>query len=208
MCVSSENLIQIYPMFHPRFAVCSSVEHHRLYIVHRPCELRFWRLLRLKFEPQIIQFLSLFFRKHSIDAIRSFAFTLRLCLLPFLIVCIGISGIDFHQIMDQKHTDRMKDINFLVRILTEQDCHNCHMPRVLRIILLTFCAGQIGLSSDKLLFVNLTNKIKLLIQALLYFFIHIFHLLIDIPILFYNNTSTQMLISCFLKNRNNKLHIN
>ena len=198
----------MYAVFYPRLAVCSSVEHHRLYIVHCPCEFGFRGLLRLKFEPQIIQFLSLFFRKHSIDAIRSFSLALRLRLLSFLIIRIGISGIDFHQIMDQKHTDRMKDINFLVRILTQQKCHNCHMPRVLRIILLTFCAGQIGLSSDKFLFINLSNKIKLLIQTLLYFFIHIFHLLIDIPILFYNNTSTQMLISCFLKNRNNKLHIN
>ena len=208
MCVSSENLIQIYPMFHPRFAVCSSVEHHRLYIVHRPCELRFWRLLRLKFEPQIVHLLPLLLRKHSIDTIRRLALTRSLRPFAFLIIGISIPGIDLNQIMNEKHTDRMEHINLLIRIFTEQKCHDCHMPRMLRIVFLTRRTGQICLSSDKLLLVDLADEIKLLIQALLYFFIHIFHLLIDIPILFYNNTSTQMLISCFLKNRNNKLHIN
>ena len=50
------------------------------------------------------------------------------------------------------------------------------MPRMLRIVFLTRRTGQIRLSSDKLLLVDLADEIKLFVQTLLCFFVHLYSL--------------------------------
>ena len=68
--------------------------------------------------------------------------------------------INFYNIMDQKHRHCLKNIDILIGISRKQNRHNCHMPRMLRVILLTHPIRQICLPSNKFFLINLPKEIK------------------------------------------------
>ena len=112
------------------------------------------------YAPLLMLLFALIFRKKSENPVRSLHFPFPLRLLRIFIIDIGIPRINFYNIMDQKHRHCLKNIDLLIGISRKQNRHDCHMPRMLRVILLTHPIRQICLPSNKFFLINLPKEIK------------------------------------------------
>ena len=152
----------------PVNAVVGYVQHQRLKIIHCAGKSRLRGRIRLKLLKQLPQFVPLVCRKQAENPFGRLRFPLLLGRFAGLVVGIGISCINFYDVVDQCHHHRPSHIKRLVGIFPQQPHHHGHMPRMFRIIFLPSHVCQVSLAQNILLFVCFQQKAKLLCKAFLF----------------------------------------
>ena len=97
----------MYAVLHPAFPVRGGIEHSWLDIVHGVGEFCLRGFAGFKFIPKLLKFPSLVRRENGKNPFGTGRFTLGLVFLGRLVIGIGISRVNFHQIMDQEHGDSL-----------------------------------------------------------------------------------------------------
>ena len=102
-------------MLFPCLSAGIVIQHHGLDIVHGVGETGFRCVGPFKFIPQGPKFLS-FFRNHAEKSIGALGFSIVLFLFADSCIGIGVTGINFHQVMNQQHGHRFEHIDFLIAV--------------------------------------------------------------------------------------------
>ena len=128
-------------------------------------ELRFGRLVCFKLIKDLDQLFLLIGRKKGEDPLFCCFFSEFLCLQSFLIIRIGVTRIDLHDIMEQAHQHDLCDIDRLIGIFLQKICHYGHVPCMLCIVLVSSVSGQMRLPEDVFFFINFQGKCQLLFKT-------------------------------------------
>ena len=97
-------------------------------------ELRLGALIGFKFVKDGGEFFLLILGKKGVDSLLRRLFSRLLGLLGFLIVGVGISGVDLHHIMDEAHQHDFCDVHLFIGVLLKEIGHDGHVPGVFGVI--------------------------------------------------------------------------
>lgn len=156
-------------MFTPICTPVGVVKQERLEVVHYLGKACFGGFSCFKFFKECAKLITLILGKYSKYSISRFFLTLFLCFQSLSIVCVGITRIDFYNIVNERHHHRFGDVKAFVGILLQQINHHCHVPCVFGIIFSSAVSAQVRLSQDVLFLVGLKYKTQLFFKT---FFIH------------------------------------